>query len=353
MGRAGLRIVLTSVHSWPEVRRGAERYVHELSSALQQGGHEVLVLSTGRPARDRVLGVPVRRYRSHGRHGFGTLRVEQVFGARAGARLAAARLDVWHATSTGDGAAAVALGRLRPQLRTVFTDHGFPVRASREQRGDARQHEAVVRGIGSYVCVSTAAGEWLQRDFGRRACVVPPGVDTDRFRPDAGRASRPTVLYSGALDEPRKGVRSLVEAVGRLPGVALWLVGPGRPDLAGLDTRHVEVCRQAAPDEMPALYRSAWVTALPATAEAFGMALVESLSCGTPVVVREDAGGPADVVTAATGTSYDGTGDGLTTALQEVLDNGRDLSACRARGEDFDWRRRVVPALEQLYTSTS
>jgi len=348
MREGGLRIALTSIHSWPEVRRGAERYAHELAAALAAAGHDVRLLSTGRPPRDRVLAVPVRRYRPRGRQGFGRLSSERVFGWQALAALAPARLDVWHATSTGDGAAAVVAGRVDRRLRTVFTDHGFPVRASRQRRGDEVLHARVVNGIGSYVCVSRAAGDWLARDFGREAAVVPPGVDSDRFTPGPGRADRPTVLYSGALDEPRKGVRDLVEAVRRIPGAALWLVGPGSPDLSDLDTRHVTVRRSAAPEEMPELYRAAWVTALPSTAEAFGMALVEALACGRPVVAREDAGGPAEIVTPETGALYDGSVAGLAEALQDVLARP-STEACRAIGEGYDWRRRVVPALEELY----
>jgi glycosyltransferase involved in cell wall biosynthesis len=343
----GLRIVLTSVHTWPGVRRGAERYLHELSAALRAAGHDVRVLSTGSPARDEVLGVPVRRLPPRGSDRYGWRGREGSFGARAMVRCGPARVDVWHATSTGDGAAAALAGRLRPGLRTVFTDHGFPVRRSREARGDARLHQVVVDHVDSYVCVSEAAGEWLQRDFGRQADVVPPGVDTARFRPGDGRSPRPVVLYSGDLAEPRKGVRDLVAAVAKLPGVELWLVGPGTPPLDGLPTDHVTVQRLAEPEELPALYRAAWVTALPSTAESFGMALTESLACGTPGVARRDGGGPAEILTEETGVLYD---DDLTAALAEAID-GRDAEACRARALDFDWGTRVVPALERLYTS--
>jgi glycosyltransferase involved in cell wall biosynthesis len=340
---SGLRIALTSVHSWPQVRRGAERYVHELSAALREAGHSVRVLSTGAPARDEVLGVPVRRLapRSAG---------ERAFGLQCLARLGAARLDVWHATSTGDGAAAAAAGRLRPGLRTLFTDHGFPVRRSREARGDARLHREVVRHVDHYVCVSQAAGSWLARDYGRAADVVPPGVDTDRFRPGPGRSPRPVVLYSGDLAESRKNVRVLVEAVARLEGVDLWLVGPGTPDLSGLPTAHVELARLAAPDELPELYRAAWVTALPSVAESFGMALTESLACGTPGVGRVDGGGPAELLVPGTGVLCGEGSASLAQALGEALAmTPTAAEACRARAEDFDWRRAVVPALERLY----
>jgi glycosyltransferase involved in cell wall biosynthesis len=339
---AGLRIALTSVHSWPLVRRGGERYVHELSSALRARGHRVRVLSTGAPARDVVLGVPVRRL---------VPRSERVFGAQSLLLQGLGRADVWHATSTGDGAAAATAGLLRPRLRTVFTDHGFPVRRSRELRGHARLHAHLVRHVDHYVCVSRAAGALLQSEYGREAAVVHPGVDTDRFTPGPGRAARPVVLYSGDLAETRKNVRTLVAAVAALPGVALWLVGPGTPDLHGLPTGHVEVQRVAAPEELPALYRAAWVTALPSVAESFGMALTESLACGTPGVARRDGGGPAEILTAETGVLCEEGVPALSAALQQALElTPGGVDACRARAAAFDWRRAVVPALEELYT---
>lgn len=344
----GLRIVLTSVHAWPGVRRGAERYVHELSSALQDAGHRVRVLSTGSPRCDVQLGVPVRRLRPVGGDGHGIAGQEASFGLRALAREGLRGADVWHATSTGDGAAAATAGRLRPGLRTVFTDHGFPVRRSREARGDARLHGHLVRHVGAYVCVSEAAGAWLAKDYGRAATVVPPGVDTRVFRPGGPRAPRPVVLYSGDLAESRKHVRTLVEAVGRLDGVTLRLAGPGTPDLSGLPTDHVELLGVQRPEHLPRLYREAWVTALPSVAESFGMALSESLACGTPGVARADGGGPAEVLDAATGVLCGDGAAALADALEQALamDAGQ---ACVARAQRWDWRTAVVPALEQVY----
>ncbi|MCW2544959.1 MAG: glycosyltransferase family 1 protein [Frankiales bacterium] len=342
----GLRIALTGVHSWPAVQRGAERYLHELAAALLTAGHDVRVLSTGAPSREEVLGVPVRRLPVRGKG----LAVERQFGKQSLRALALPRMDVWHATSTGDGAAAARLGRFRPRLRTVFTDHGFPVRASRERRGDAGLHQQVVDGIGTYVCVSEAAGAWLTNDFGRAPSVVPPGVDTAAFSPGGTRSARPTVLYSGALDEQRKGVRLLVAAVALVPDAQLVLAGPGTPDLTGLPTDHVVMRGLVPRAELVDAYRSAWVTALPSTEEAFGLALTESLACGTPGVARVDGGGPAEILLPGTGELCEGTAEALAEALQKAMATS-DPVACRARAEEFDWRTRVVPMLEQVYAA--
>ncbi len=187
----------------------------------------------GAPRNDHVLGVPVHRVPVRRIRRFGDLDVQAAFGAQALAHLALpvlrGRVDVWHATSTADAAAAALLGRTG-RVRTVFTDHGFPARRSRETRSDSRLFEQVVAGIDRYVCVSEAAAGYLRDDYGREASVVPPGVVLDAHRPGQ-RDRRPTVLYAGSLTESRKGVHLLLDAARLLrstvPDLQVWLAGPG------------------------------------------------------------------------------------------------------------------------------
>lgn len=367
-----MRIALTSVHCWPDVRRGGERYVHELAAALRRAGHDVTVLSTGQaPGAGEVLGVPVRRLpvrRAPARWfpaPWSDLSVEAAFGAQALAHLAGpvarGRFDVWHATSTGDAAAATLAQRLHPRLRTVFTDHGFPARRSREQRPDRRLHRRVVRHVDAYVCVSRAAAGFLEGDYGRAAAVVPPGVRWAEHRP-LPRHPRPAVLYAGSLTEPRKGLPLLLDAVARLrarvPDAELWLHGPGDPAeaLAGAsDAARAAVTRCGALDDeaLREAYARAWTTVLPSRAESFGMTVVESLASGTPAVVLADGGGPAEVVADdRVGRRAPGTPDGLAEAVAQVLALARDpatVAACRERARCYDWDEAVVPALERVY----
>jgi len=371
-----VRIVLTSVHSWPGVRRGGERYVHELGAALRRAGHEIVIWSTGLPqGRDEVLGVPVRRLAARSVPGrypdpWGDVAVERAFGLQAFAHLAVPavrrRFDVWHATSTGDAAAAAAVGRLPRGPRTVFTDHGFPARRSRSARPDRREHAFVVRHVDHYVCVSAAAGDYLETDYGRRADVVPPGVRLAAHRPAAARHPRPALLYSGSLTEPRKNVPMLLDAVGLLRAagqeVELWLLGPGdaRPllDAAGPAARAaVTRCGLVDDDELRECYARAWATVLPSRAESFGMAVAESLASGTPAVVLADGGGPAEIVSSARiGRRCEATAESLADACAETLDLATEPSVaadCRERARDFDWDAAVVPRLLDLYAECS
>lgn len=358
-----LRVVLTSAYCWPEVCRGGERYLHELAAALRRAGHDARIFASApRERNGEVLGVPVRALRRRallaGR--FGDLAGEAGFGAQMLARGPSLHADVWHAMTTADAAAAAATGGVRRRLRTVFTDHGYPAAASRSRRPDVRLHRYVVDHVGAYVCVSRAAARYLADDFGRVATVVPPGVRLADYRP-ADRHWRPALLYAGSLTEPRKNVPAFLAAAARLAAsgtdLEVWLHGPGDPGAvlaaAGPAANLVTRCEPLRPAELARAYAAAWVTVLPSVAESFGMVVIESLASGTPVVVRADSGGPAEVVVDdRIGRCASGEVDSLADACSRALELATRPStaeACRAHAEPYDWDRHVVPALLDVY----
>ncbi len=362
-----MRVVLTSLYTWPEVRRGGERYVHELGAALTRAGHEVSILSTGaQPSRDEVLGVPVERV-ARRPVAPGRLRAQAVevgFGLQCLRRLAGRPVDVWHATGLDEAAAACLLAAARRGLRTVVTDHGLPRRDSRAKRADAPLQAWVARRIGAYVCVSEAAGDCLRADYHREPVVVPPGVDVASYRPAATRTPHPVLLYSGTFDESRKNLPLLLAAVAllraRIPDLQVWLLGSGDASAhlaaapaAARDA--VTVCRHVVDAELRERYATAWATVLPSVNEAFGMAVTESLASGTPVVVLSGSGGPERIVRdPGVGVRAAADPRSLAAACEAAFALAQDpatAARCRAVAEDYDWSGRVVPALEQVYAN--
>ena len=357
-----MRIALSHVYAWPEVRRGAERYLHELAAALQDAGHQVTVTTTA-PAPHRGLerGVPVRylRRRHVWRSRLGTLSDEVAFGVQALATLAPRGLDVWHAMGTADAAAAASLGRVRG-VRSVYTDHGFPHRPSRVRRPDHRLHQHVVRHVDRYVCVSQAAADTLSEGYGRTADVLSGGVDGRRFSPGDDRIARPVLLFVGDAGEERKNLPLLAAAAQDLQRrgqpVELWVAGPGDQasalaGLSGAAPDGVRLLGTVDPDDLVGLYRQAWVTVLPARAEAFGLVLVESLACGTPVVAL-DQGGPRDIVRPGIGLLTEEDPGRLAEACLQALDLARQadiVERCRTVAMEWDWRTAIVPRMEAIY----
>jgi phosphatidylinositol alpha-mannosyltransferase len=208
------------------------------------------------------------------------------------------------------------------------------------------------------VCVSDAAGSYLQTDFGRTATVVPPGVRFSEHAPGT-REQRPTLLYAGSLVESRKGVDTLLAAAVMLrrdvPDLQVWLLGPGDagPLLADVPAGLVTRCELVDDATLRDAYARAWTTVLPSVAESFGMTVVESLASGTPAVVRADGGGPAEIITSEQiGRRAGTTAEALAQACAEALElatDARTAGLCRERAHDFDWDAAVVPAMLEVY----
>lgn len=359
-----MRILFTHAFCWPEVRRGAERFIQELGAALHERDHEVSILSAGWDPTDSVLDgvrtVRIRRRRAQG------IAHEADFGRRIVPRLVLGRWDVVHSMGRRDALASVRAKRARPGRRTVITDLGLPSRSFWEQMGkEAGVVERVVRGIDVYSCMSRYALDYLERDYGRTdGVVVPGGVDLRSFQPAAQRAPQPTLLFSGALDEPRKGLATLLAALPLIaqeePDVRLWLSGPGDPGpfLAAAPAEAVERTEVLGPgesDRQHERYGSAWATCLPSQADSFGMALIESLACGTPIVVSDD-GAPQELVEEGSNGERCALGDvdSLARACGRAIALARadgTSARCRASVERFDWRSGLAPLVEAIYAA--
>ena len=201
-----------------------------------------------------------------------------------------------HSLGPRDALASLAAAVLH-RRRTVYTNLGLPWREWWQQQPDRWAHDRVVRHVDVYGCTSRHAVALLATDYGREGELMTPGVDLDQFRPAPARAPVPTLLFSGALDERRKGVPTILEALPLIAaeegGVRLWLSGPG--DAASLlreapeAARRTEVLPLGVPSAQAERYGCAWVTLLPSTFDSFGMSLLESLACGTPIVASTHA----------------------------------------------------------------
>jgi glycosyltransferase involved in cell wall biosynthesis len=357
-----VRIAFTHAFCWPEVRRGAERFVQELGAALVRRGHEVTFLSAAWDPTDSELdGVRTVRLRRRREDTWGH---EADFGRRVLPRLVAGRFDAVHSMGRRDALASVRAARLHPRRRTVITDLGLPSRSFWEHTpNEARVVEAVIKGIDVYGCMSQFAVDFLERDYGRTDGVITPGgVDIEAFQPAPAREPRPTLLLSGAFTEPRKGAATVLAALPLIaetePEVQLWLSGPGDPAellaAAPPEARARTTCLGVGEaDEQQGRYGRAWATVLPSTDDSFGMALIESQACGTPIVVSTH-GAPHELVDeGATGElcePHDAAG--FAAACLRAFDLARradTVQACRDAANRFSWDGAIAPLCERLY----
>lgn len=149
-------------------------------------------------------------------------------------------------------------------------------------------------------------------NMGRAALIryAPPGVDAARFQPSPLRDLRtaPYVLCVGRLNDRRKNIGLLLEAYGSLSAelkstVRLVLAGSSGPDAVfWARVKELDLVKRVsfiqAPDasELVGLYQAAAVFASSSDEEGLGIAILEAMACGIPVVSTR-SGGPDGIIT--------------------------------------------------------
>jgi glycosyltransferase involved in cell wall biosynthesis len=167
-----------------------------------------------------------------------------------------------------------------------------------------------------------------------KVTVVPFGADLSLWRPPADRPARThaclRVLFVGG-DFRRKGGEVLLDWFRRRQRHDVELHIVTRESVE--PTPGVTVHRDIGPNSprLLELYQQTDVFVLPSLAEAFGIATIEAMGCGLPVVVS-DVGGTADIVDPGVNGFITKRGDGrdLASALETLLADA-DLRA--AMGE--------------------
>nr|WP_078901942.1 glycosyltransferase [Actinacidiphila yeochonensis] len=208
------------------------------------------------------------------------------------------------------------------------------------------------------VCTTAWAEAEFARIGARNVVRAPLGVDLDVWRPDLGgpavrrRYARPgqvlLVMASrlSAEKRPQDAVRALAHL--RAAGVDAVLAvagdGPLRGRLTALAARlrlpAVFLGHMADRTALAALLATADLVLAPGPVETFGLAALEALACGTPVVASSRSALPALVGSAGAGA---GTPAEFAAAARELLalpEPARRARA-RARAELHPWRTAV------------
>jgi glycogen synthase len=196
-----------------------------------------------------------------------------------------------------------------------------------------------------------------------RCTTVPNGIDVDAWRAPptartAGSAEGPVprIVFAGRL-EHEKGVHVLLEATADI-SCEVVIAGEGTQGSRLRDAAHDRVRFTGHLDrsELAALLRTASVVAVPSLYEPFGLAALEAMAVGAPVVVS-DVGGLAEVVVDGSGLRVRPDDPRhLATALRRVLTDpafARRLQAGgTARARELTWTA-AAGATAEVYARLS
>ncbi|MEQ1573691.1 MAG: glycosyltransferase family 4 protein [Vicinamibacterales bacterium] len=241
--------------------------------------------------------------------------------------------------------------------------------------------------IGTFMertCLQLADRVYSSSAFSARSCAehygldltrvptIHTGVDSSLFTPPAHpKSAAPTIVFVGRINR-NKGAFQLMEAAARLaadiPGLRVRLIGRAEPNV--LDQLNLMAARAGYPDlveftgfvgreALPSLLGSAHVFALPSNYEPGpGLANLEAMACGLPVVACESAGSAEVVRHGSTGLLVPPADpDALTAALRQILTDSslRERLGLNARAyvETVASSNICFRRLEEFYTEVT
>jgi glycosyltransferase involved in cell wall biosynthesis len=241
---------------------------------------------------------------------------------------------------------AAALRGLRPPRPLVFHHNDLlpsPL-VARAVRAAARRADLVV-------ALSQAIADDLDPGgrLGMAVEVVRPGVDLDRFAPTGPPPTDPpTALVLGAIvgwKRPDLALEAVAIAARELPELRVRIAGAPIAAAGGqLQAQLEQRARQrdlagrvellGAVEDVPRALADATCLLHCSDREPYGMALIEALACGRPVVAPASAG-PAEIVDASCGVLYPpGDAAAAARALVDAVGRAPELShGARARAE--------------------
>ncbi len=374
---ASLRIGLVCPYSF-DVPGGVQFHVRDLAEALQRQGHVVSVLAPAdddTPVPDYITpagrAIPVRYNGAVARMIFGP-----VSARRVRRWLEAGDFDVLHlhepvTPSLGMLALWIASGPI------VATFHTALIRSRALQMAYPVVRSSLEK-ISARIAVSEDARRTLVEHMGGDAVVIPNGVYVDTFadaEPDprwSGTPEAPTIAFLGRLDEPRKGLPVLTEAIpavlARHPGARFLVAGHGETgateaaEALGDHARSVTFLGAVSDEDKARLLASVDVYCAPHTGgESFGIVLVEAMSAGA-AVVASDLGAFRRVLDEGEAGTLFRTGDAadLAATLNRVLADPelrrRTSERASAVVRRYDWSavtHQVLTVYEMVLAGTS
>jgi glycosyltransferase involved in cell wall biosynthesis len=329
---------------------GTESHLLELASRIDRKKFEVVVVSL-KPDGALVSELRSRGVRVLSLNGKGKMDIRVLFRLREVLR--AERPDVVQSFLFW---ANVASRLVRQAGKKVCVVSAYHDQVAQEGWFNRFVDRVTMRWTNRMVCCSHAVRRSVKLRIGGREeqfVVIPFGVEAGRFRGVAALLKNELGLQEGLpvigtvcrLVEPKKGLRFLLEAVVQLerevdgPLCQVLIVGDGPAEerlrvmaqQLGIASRVIFAgTRRDIPQLLPLL--DAFV--LPSLYEGFGIAILEAMAAGRPVVATTVGGIPEFVTHGETGILVEpGNAAALARAIQTVLANPEQARQMGLRGQ--------------------
>jgi glycosyltransferase involved in cell wall biosynthesis len=198
-----------------------------------------------------------------------------------------------------------------------------------------------------------------------RVGICYPGVDTNRFFPSDRIIKKRNQFVTCARLTKFKNIDKIIRAFAEAPSIdaTLVIIGDGEEyeSLVRLvQDLHIQTCvtfrKSVSDEEMVAALRESAALIHAAEEEPFGLAPVEAMACGTPVIAIK-GGGPAEtLIDGHTGLLCDSASPTeLRAAISRILQlqsQGASMEeSCVMRAKNFSWQR-ATDSLEHVFNES-
>ncbi|NLQ05986.1 glycosyltransferase family 4 protein [Cylindrospermopsis raciborskii] len=364
--------ILTVGSGWfPTTPGGMERYIYELIHKLAINQDQIELCGVGLPEQEDISIANIRLHNLASPH---SKIWQRLWSIRSNFR----QINLNHFDAVNLHFALYSfpiLDLLPKSLPITFNFHGPWAAESQEELLNKqltiwiKQHlveKNTYNQCDRFIVLSRAFGNILHQQYEvpwEKIHIIPGGVDVKHFKNNLSRlAAReqlgwPTerpILFTSRRLVHRMGIDKLLTAIAKIKPVVpdIWLAIAGRGHIQNsLEKQAVELGLENQvrflgflPDQqLPVAYQAADLTVMPSQSfEGFGLAILESLACGTPVLCTPVGGMPEILQPFTPELITDSIAvDSLANKLQEVMLAKIVLPTreeCRNyAAENYDW----------------
>lgn len=195
-----------------------------------------------------------------------------------------------------------------------------------------------VKGVDQFIANSNETKRRIKQHYQRESVVIFPPVDVERFAAKNATQSQRNGFIMWGRHVPYKRFDLAIAACNQL-GAKLTIAGTG-PDtsrLKQLAGPTIELVGRVSDEELVQLVHTHQAFVFPGE-EDFGIAAVEALAAGLPVIAYQ-RGGALDIVTSETGIFFpEQTVDSLISAMKSFSQKTFTPTRCHTQAQQFSSR---------------